>query len=169
MAIGRRRLRRDRQIVAEIETVVFDAAGDVVRALAGGVAQATDPDADAQVDDEAVGMGGLRFVRPGVVEVKRVYVRPVHRGKDLGNTILRRLLADAASFGYHTIWLDSGTFMKSAHRLYEAHGFVDCPAYPEAEVPQAFHHSALYLFVFVAVACALQQGVAQAASFGRDA
>jgi hypothetical protein len=30
--------------------------------------------------------------------------------------------------------------MTSAHRLYEAAGFVDIPAYADAEVPEALHH-----------------------------
>lgn len=42
--------------------------------------------------------------------------------------------------GYREVILDTGPFMTSAHRLYEAAGFLDIPAYAEAEVPQALHH-----------------------------
>lgn len=91
------------------------------------------------VAGDVVGMGGLRRLRAGVGEVKRIYVRPTARGLGLGASILTRLLADAATFGYSSLLLDSGPFMKSAHRLYEAHGFVDHPAYDEAEVPEVFH------------------------------
>lgn len=85
------------------------------------------------------GMGGLRRVRDGVAELKRVYVRPACRGARLGATIVERLLADARAFGYCHVWLDSAPFMTSAHRLYEAAGFTDCPPYQEAEVSPRLH------------------------------
>ena len=85
------------------------------------------------------GMGGLRRVRAGVCELKRVYVRPTCRGKRIGESIVERALADAAAFGFGTMVLDSGPFMRSAHRIYEATGFVDCAPYPQAEVPAVLH------------------------------
>ena len=86
-------------------------------------------------DGALAGMGGLRRLRDGVAELKRVYVRPACRGARLGATIVERLLADARAFGYREVWLDSAPFMASAHRLYEAAGFTDCSPYPETEVP----------------------------------
>lgn len=90
-------------------------------------------------DGALAGMGGLRRVRDGVAEVKRVYVRPTQRGKHLGEAILQRVLDDAAAFGYRTVVLDSAPFMQSAQRLYENAGFVDRPPYPETEVPPELH------------------------------
>jgi ribosomal protein S18 acetylase RimI-like enzyme len=86
---------------------------------------------------QAVAMGGLRWSGDGVAELKRVYVRPSGRGRRLGEAIVRRLLADARSFGYRTIRLDTTPFMKSAQALYESLGFVDCAPYP-VEMPPAF-------------------------------
>jgi GNAT superfamily N-acetyltransferase len=88
-----------------------------------------------RLDGALAGMGGLRHVRDGVAELKRVYVRPACRGVRLGATIIERLLADARAFGYREVWLDSAPFMASAHRLYEAAGFNACAPYPETEVP----------------------------------
>lgn len=90
------------------------------------------------VDDRVAGMCGLRFARSGVAEVKRMYVRPQYRGMHLGQQALRRILADACRRGYGGICLDTAPFMKTAHRLYEAHGFADCPAYEGTEVPLEF-------------------------------
>jgi len=87
---------------------------------------------------QLAGMGGLRCLRPGVAEVKRLYIRPQFRGHKLGEQMLRRLLGDARAFGYEHACLDTAPFMRSAHRLYESHGFVDCPAYQGTEVPPAF-------------------------------
>ena len=92
-----------------------------------------------KIDSELAGMGGLRFLRPGVAEIKRIYFRPEFRGRKLGALTLARLLADAREFGYRSVCLDTGPFMTSAHRLYEANGFSDCPAYEGVEVPAEFH------------------------------
>lgn len=90
-------------------------------------------------DGAVAGMGGLRWVREGVAEVKRIYVRPSYRGKHLGAALLQRVMDDARSFGYRQMVLDSGGFMASAHRLYHEAGFVDCLPYPQAEVPAELH------------------------------
>lgn len=89
--------------------------------------------------DALAGMGGLRHLRAGMAEVKRVYVRPAFRGKGLGEAMLNRLLDDARTFGYRSICLDSAPFMKAAQRVYEAAGFKDCAAYEGSEVPVSMH------------------------------
>ncbi|WP_394792727.1 GNAT family N-acetyltransferase [Armatimonas sp.] len=92
-----------------------------------------------KADNQLAGLGGLRYLRPEVAEVKRLYVRPEFRGRKLGELTLNRLLDDARAFGYKHVCLDTGVFMKSAHRLYEANGFSDCAAYEGVEVPSEFH------------------------------
>jgi GNAT superfamily N-acetyltransferase len=92
-----------------------------------------------ELDPDLAGMGGLRWSRPGVAEIKRLYVRPTHRGAKLGATIVQRLLADARTFGYERVQLDTGPFMHAAHKLYEAAGFVDCAPYEGTEVPVFLH------------------------------
>ena len=89
---------------------------------------------------EAVGMGGLRRIRPGVCELKRIYVPRTARGGGFGAAIFDRLMADARAYGYPEAVLETGPFMTSAHRIYEAAGFVDIAPYAEAEVPQPLHH-----------------------------
>ena len=88
------------------------------------------------VDGVPVGMGALRRFADGVAEVKRMYVRPDHRGRRLGATLLAQLVQDARSLGYEQLRLDTGPFMGAAHRTYEAAGFVDRDAYEGAEVPK---------------------------------
>lgn len=90
--------------------------------------------------DTAVGMGGLRRVRDGVGEIKRIYVSPAGRSGGTGAKILDRLVSDAQSFGYRELMLETGPFMTSAHRIYEAAGFEDVPPYAGAEVPEALQH-----------------------------
>jgi GNAT superfamily N-acetyltransferase len=92
-------------------------------------------------DGSVVGMGGVRRTGDGASEMKRVFVRSDQRGGGLGATIVRRLIADAESYGFASMRLDSGPFMTSAHRLYEAEGFRDRPVYDGAEVPSELHHN----------------------------
>ena len=90
---------------------------------------------------QLAGMGGVRRTLDGASEMKRVFVRPDQRGGGLGAIIVKRLIADAEAFGYSAMRLDSGPFMTSAHRLYEAEGFSDRPAYDGAEAPDEVHHN----------------------------
>lgn len=92
-----------------------------------------------KVDGGLAGMGGIRYVRKDVAEIKRIYFRPKYRGNRLGENMLNRLISDATRFGYKAALLDSGPFMKSAHKVYERCGFLDCASYEEAEVPPEFH------------------------------
>lgn len=91
------------------------------------------------IDGAPAGMGGLRRLDAATCEIKRVFVRPVFRGLRLGDRILARLLEEGRAFGYRHARLESGPFMTSAHRAYARHGFVERPAYAEAEVPAQFH------------------------------
>jgi GNAT superfamily N-acetyltransferase len=89
-----------------------------------------------EVDGAPVGMGALRRFTADVAEVKRMYVRPGHRGRRLGATLLAKLVEDARSLGYDRVRLDTGQFMAAAHRTYEAAGFVDRGPFEGAEVPK---------------------------------
>jgi len=94
-----------------------------------------------EVEGHLAAMGGLRRVREGVAEIKRVYVRPGFRGQRLGEAIVTHLVDEARAFGYAHLVLDTAPFMHSAHRIYEAAGFTDRGPYPEVEVPPEFHAS----------------------------
>jgi len=86
-----------------------------------------------------IGMGGVRRVRDGVCEMKRVYVRDAARGQGLGRRLVERLIADGRAFGYHTMFLDTAPTLTTAIALYETLGFARIPAYPEVEVPAIMH------------------------------
>jgi len=90
---------------------------------------------------QPAGMGGVRRLPDGASEMKRVFVLPDQRGGGLGGVIVKQLIADSDAFGYATMRLDTGPFMASAHRLYEAEGFRDRHAYAGAEVPVELRHN----------------------------
>ncbi len=62
-------------------------------------------------------------------EVKRLYVRPGHRGEGWGNRLARAVIAHAGASGYRELRLDTLESMKSARSLYASLGFRECEAY----------------------------------------
>jgi GNAT superfamily N-acetyltransferase len=87
----------------------------------------------ALVDDGPAGVAGLKPVSAATAELKRLYVRPAHRGAGLGRRLVNQVLADARSLGYQTVLLETADFMNDAHRLYRSVGFCDTERYDGAE------------------------------------
>ncbi|MGH6953333.1 MAG: GNAT family N-acetyltransferase [Alphaproteobacteria bacterium] len=81
---------------------------------------------------EAVGCVGMRPLGDGHCEMKRLYVRPAHRGRGLGRHLAEEIVRVAAQAGHRRMVLD--TFpraMPEAVALYERLGFRECdPYYP---------------------------------------
>ena len=82
-----------------------------------------------------IGMGALRKLSPDVGEIKRMYVKPDYQGKGYGKLLLSKLLKKGKEFGYSSLRLDTGPFMKAAQKLYFSVGFEEIERYPEAESP----------------------------------
>ncbi len=87
----------------------------------------------AMVDGAPAGCVALRRDRPGVCEVKRMFVRPAFRGQSLGEALVAALIEKASDLGYRRIVLDSFHTMPSAHHQYRKAGFFDVP--PTFELP----------------------------------
>jgi GNAT superfamily N-acetyltransferase len=81
------------------------------------------------VDDEPVAMGGLRPLAPGTVELKRMYVRPEHRGLGLSRELLAALETAAISLGARRIVLETGRPQPEALGLYRTSGYDEIPGY----------------------------------------
>ncbi len=88
----------------------------------------------AEIDDEPVGVVGVRTLSDGVVEIKRMYVRPAWRGAHVGSALLDCALREASSMGAAKVRLDTVRFMTDAQRLYGSRGFLECPPYDGTEI-----------------------------------
>ncbi|MGW2094302.1 GNAT family N-acetyltransferase [Promicromonospora sukumoe] len=92
-------------------------------------------------DGGPAGVAALRVQDGGVVEIKRMFVRPGHRGTHLGSEMLDWLLERSRDdLGAHIVRLDSNRFMGDAHRLYESRGFVERTPYAGSEIPAELQH-----------------------------
>lgn len=90
----------------------------------------------AWLDGEPVACGALRRREPGVTEVKRMYVRPAHRGRGLARDILRTLEGRAHALGAVRILIETGKAQPEAVALYRSAGYVDIPRFGEyAAIP----------------------------------
>jgi putative acetyltransferase len=82
----------------------------------------------ARQDGEPVGCGGIAF-DDGLAELKRMYVRPQARGRDIAQAILARLEAEAHARGVTRLVLETGDAQLAAIRFYERSGFNRCAAF----------------------------------------
>lgn len=73
--------------------------------------------------DAVVGCAALRRIDERTGELKRVYVRPVARGKNLGRRLVVDALEAARRFGYAHICLDVLPEFTAAQQLYRSLGF----------------------------------------------
>lgn len=85
--------------------------------------------------DKAAGAVAYRMVEPGVAEMKRLYVRPAFRGRDIGRELAGELIEDARTRGYRTMLLDTLASMSSARALYRDLGFVPVAPYYDNPLP----------------------------------
>lgn len=79
-------------------------------------------------NNAVLGCAALRRIDSSTCEMKRVYVRPTARGRNLGRQLVETILSEAKLAGYSRICLDVLPEFTSAQKLYESLGFV--PAEP---------------------------------------
>jgi GNAT superfamily N-acetyltransferase len=83
----------------------------------------------AHVGSEVAGCVGLRPLDKYLGEMKRLYVRPAHRGLGLGKRLVEATIHAARQAGHRELRLDTLASMASAQALYHELGFVEIPPY----------------------------------------
>ena len=100
----------------------------------------------ATMDAEIVGciaMHRLPNLKDGA-EIKRLYVRPEHRGKGIAEALLRALEAYALEYGYAALYLDSKSDLTDAIRFYQRQGYLPCERYNDNPQATIFMRKALH-------------------------
>ncbi|MBQ8075590.1 MAG: GNAT family N-acetyltransferase [Oscillospiraceae bacterium] len=87
------------------------------------------------IDDALAGCVGMKESDADHAELKRLYVRPEWRGRNLGEQMVRQMMADAKDAGYRWLRLDTLPGLKTALALYRRMGFYEIPAYYDCLIP----------------------------------
>jgi len=86
-------------------------------------------------EEKPIGCGAIKEYQPGIMEVKRMYTLPGHRGKGIASRVLNELERWSAELGYATCILETGKKQPEAIALYKKNGYQIIPNYGQyAEV-----------------------------------
>jgi len=84
----------------------------------------------AKIENEFAGCIALKKIEDGICEMKRLYVKPSHRGKQIGKILVEKIISDAKEIGYKSMRLDTVEGkMDSAIALYKEFGFKKIEKY----------------------------------------
>jgi putative acetyltransferase len=99
----------------------------------------------ARLDGEPAGCGAVALA-DGYGEVKRMYVRPQARGKNVAQAVLERIEQEARTRKVDRLVLETGDIRHAAMRFYERAGFPRCGAFgPYLDMPaHAIERSVFY-------------------------
>jgi len=80
-------------------------------------------------ETKVIGCVALRKIANGICEMKRLYVRPAFRGKEIGRELVKVVIEEAKKIGYTHMQLDTVPVMKEAIALYRSMGFYEIEPY----------------------------------------
>jgi ribosomal protein S18 acetylase RimI-like enzyme len=98
-----------------------------------------------KVDGDVAGMGAIRKLSTTIGEIKRMYIRPVYRGRGYGKQMLKKLLEAGKEFGCSLFLLETSKFMNAAQHIYKSAGFIKRGEYPEIETPTILRPYQIYM------------------------
>lgn len=83
----------------------------------------------AFIGENPAGCIALRPLKGNRCEMKRLYVNPEFRGKNIGKMLANKIIEDARLIGYSYMLLDTLPSMTSAIKLYKSLGFYEIASY----------------------------------------
>ena len=83
----------------------------------------------AELSGNMVGCVALRPLESKICEMKRLFVIPQYRGRDIGRALTSAVIDRARQMGYEKMRLDTIDSMKTAKKLYHSLNFRTIQAY----------------------------------------
>lgn len=87
----------------------------------------------AREDSVLLGCGALKALSDARAEIKSMRTTASARGRGVATLMLEHIVAEAGSRGFDKVSLETGTedYFAPARRLYQRHGFTECPPFGE--------------------------------------
>ena len=99
----------------------------------------------ASLGEDAVGCAGIALF-PAFAEVKRMFVRPAHRGQGIADALLARLTEVAIAADLRLLRLETGIHQPAALRFYARAGFRRCAAFePYKSLPESAISASVFM------------------------
>lgn len=89
--------------------------------------------------DSVAGMGQFHRHDSSLVTLKRVFVRPEHRGRGLGRLLVETMIKEATEDGFEAVRLNVSPYHERARDLYQSLGFNVVSAPQWTDVPPELH------------------------------
>ena len=93
----------------------------------------------ALYDGKPAGCIGLRKIDEENCEMKRLYVRPQFRGKQIGSRLIEKIIEDAKELGYAYMLLDTLPFLENAVAMYQRYGFYETACYNDSPMSASIY------------------------------
>ena len=87
----------------------------------------------SETDGEIVACIAYRTFAPGVAEMKRLYVKPAHRGRHLGRILAETIINITREGGLDKLILDTMVEMKAPQQLYHQLGSHMIPPHDDQD------------------------------------
>ncbi len=121
-----------RRLVAELDAYLAEVDGDEHGYYAQFNSIDKIPNIVVAYDGDApVGCGAFKGYSETVAEIKRMFVKPEHRGKRIGALILGELESWAGELGFTETILETGHRQRAAVCLYQDSGYKLIPNYDQ--------------------------------------
>lgn len=78
-----------------------------------------------KLDNLPIGCIALRKVDDKTCEMKRLYIKPLYRGKGYSHLLIEKAIESAKEIGYEYIILDTLPYLETALKLYKEYGFQE--------------------------------------------
>ena len=89
--------------------------------------------------DAPAGCAALRPLTGDACEMKRLFVRPQHRGRGLGRALAAEIIHEATGLGYRRMRLDTLRSLREAMQLYRSLGFRTIDPYYNNPLPDTVY------------------------------
>ena len=78
-------------------------------------------------NEEVIGCVALMKIKEGVFELTKMAVKPMHRGKKIGQELMKHTLNFSREEGWYELIIYSNRKLENAIHLYSKYGFVEIP------------------------------------------